>query len=249
MHLLTDVRSFFRRRRLTPATAGANGRSTTTTATADLGREGRTARAAVDAPARPGQTVEAKPAGRSRSEAQRASEELVTLVRRIGTRLEAADRRDEQLAHAASAIPTGMETLTDINRRASVLVETIQDHLSRLTGREEVLDATLGRLADATARQAQATELLRQSVESNTERADRTDDTLASVRTALEDLAGHERRSMEALDRIVASARDRDDRMLGDMKRTGRWLVATVATSATVGVVAVTVALVAMLGA
>ena len=258
MHLLTDVRTFFRRRRLTPAAAAgpSGGASGSGAAPNDLGSR-RTAetttisRGATDAAGgatatKPAQTVEAKPAKLRIGESQRSHDELVGLVRRLGEHMDEQGRRSDRLEDALDGVPAGMETLTDLNRHAAVLVETIQDHLSRLSAREEQVDAVLGRLAEATGRQAQATELLRQRVEQGAERTDRLDATLRSLHGALDDLAVHERRSMETLDRVVASARERDDRLLAGMAKTSRWLAWTVGTCGAVGIAAVVMAVIAL---
>jgi len=237
MQLMTDLKTFFTRRR--PRTAIAF--SGTQAAALTEHREDTLPSDSSSPPANV--SIETKPTRRqSVSELQRGYDEVLGVVRRIGEHLDEQRERSERIVELLDRLPQALDVMPEISRQNIRLLESITEYLEESRRREESINATLMRLGESADNQTEIVGLVQQQLNTGNDSARQMSAALTDFRASLGELSASTTRSTDVLASMNKTGEARDARLMTIMSRTERWMIAAMACSIVAAGTAVAVA-------
>lgn len=237
MPILKDLRGLFTRRR--PVEMDISG--TQASALADTGRWSdddtpsiiNEAQAPIER-----RNGKAKPA----AELPQRIDEVMGLVRQIGSHLEAQNKQNDQLLEHLERLPRALDALPEINRQNARLIEIVSEHLDHARRREGALNDTLAGLSETATRQTEVLGLLQQQLDANSHASESLSEHLGGFRDALGDLASTNERTAKMLNHLSVTNERRENELTTMLASTQKWVIAAMigcaATSATAIIVA-----------
>lgn len=189
--------------------------------------------------------IESKPS-RTRSATERAQEEVLALVRRIGDHLDGQTTRTERLLEVMDRLPQALDALPEINRQNARLLESLHEHFGQAKRREEAMNSVLGSLTETSVRQTDVLGLVQQHLDANSQSAATLSASLDTLHRGLSDLAESNSRSTLVLERISNAAAEREMDLSRTLGRTQRWMIVAVAFCGAASVMAIIVAVMAL---
>jgi ABC-type transporter Mla subunit MlaD len=183
---------------------------------------------------------------RGPAQSSREVVDMMTLVRLMNEHMELQRQRGDDLMNALHRLPQTLESLPEINRQSSRLMEILAAHLGGAKPRDEALSQAMHRLTDVGAHLTDVLGLLLQQLDRNADLASGLSKDVANVRL----MAGHlvassDRCASQLADfRSEASARSAD---LGTtLVRNQYWMIAAVFLCAVSSAAGLAMALVAL---
>lgn len=178
----------------------------------------------------------------STSELPQRIDEVMGLVRQIGSHLEAQNKQTDQLLEHLERLPRALDALPEINRQNARLIEIVSEHLDHARRREGALNDTLSGLSESATRQTEVLGLLQQQLDTNSHATETLVDHLGGFREALGDLAATNERTAKMLGHLSSSSERRENELSAMLASTQKWMMAAMigcaATSATAIIVA-----------
>ncbi len=189
--------------------------------------------------------IETKPM-RPRSAAERAQDEVLALVRRIGDHLDGQTSRTERLLEVMDRLPHALDAVPEINRQNARLLEVLHEHFAQSKRREETMNAALGSLTETSMRQTDVLGLVQRHLDANGRTAATLSASLETLHRGLSDLAESNSHSALVLERISDAAAERENGLQRTLARTQRWMIVAVAFCGAASAMAIVVAVLAL---
>lgn len=169
-------------------------------------------------------------------------DEVMGLVRQIGSHLEEQNKQTDQLLEHLERLPRALDALPEINRQNARLIEIVSEHLDHARRREGALNDTLAGLSESATRQTEVLGLLQQQLDANNHASEALGQHLGGFREALGDLASTNERTAKMLNHLSTTSERRENELTAMLAKTQNWVIAAMigcaATSATAIVVA-----------
>ncbi len=174
-------------------------------------------------------------------------EEVSTLVRKVGEHLDNQSDRTERLLTMLQQLPTAFETLPEIHRQNTCLLEELTAHFSKARARESALNESLHNLSKASDRQIEVMGLIQQQLDANHKAAERRTDALNRLDKALSTLAESHSRTGAALSGMIESGTRQQSELCRQLGRTHKWIITTFVCCAAASITALVIAIFALL--
>lgn len=181
------------------------------------------------------------------AEIQQGYDEVMGLVRKIGEHLDAQTQRTEKLVELMERLPEAIDSLPELHRQNSRLLDVLNEHLAASRKRDETLGTTLGKLSESSDHQTEVLGLLQQQFDTSTRASEQMTKTLGSFSHALGNLSENNHRSTEILSGLVRSTEDRETQLIDILGRTQKWIVGILIAIGVVAVAAIVLAAIAMM--
>ena len=174
-------------------------------------------------------------------------EEVSALVRKVGEHLDSHADQTERLLVMLEQIPSAFDTLPEIHRQNTCLLEELTAHFSKARAREAALNDSLHNLSKASDRQIQVMGLIQQQLDANHKAAEHRTDALNRLEATLSTLAESHTRTGVALSTMIDSGTRQQSELCRQLGRTHKWIIATFLCCAAASVTALTIALIALM--
>lgn len=173
-------------------------------------------------------------------------DEVMDLVRQIGSHLETQADRTGDLLHHLERLPRALDALPEINRQNARLIEIVSEHLNHARRRDDVLNDTLAGLSEASTRQTEVLGLLQQQLDANNATSTTLGEHLSGFRDALRGLAASNDRTGKLLVDVATANERREGELTRMLAQSQKWVIGAMIGCAATSAAALTVAAIAI---
>jgi hypothetical protein len=181
------------------------------------------------------------PRPRAMPEPARRADDVATIAQKISDHLEAQSRRSQRSLELIEKLPGMLDTLPEMNRQNTRLLDVLGEHLDQARKREGSLASTLGRITETAGHQAEVLSHVQEQLDANRQVTARVAESLTSVRSGLNELTETNRRLTSSLDSMRTGASQREIELLESVQRMHHWMIAAVACAAFSSLIALAV--------
>jgi hypothetical protein len=165
---------------------------------------------------------------RSFSDSRPPTVEIISAIGRIGDHLDSHAEQNARLMDLLEKLPKSLDSLPEVNRQTSRLLEVVGDQLETTRKREEGLLNTLSRINDTARDHSELLGQIGGQLETNHQTSANLGESINSLRHALTDLAESNSRTVGALSHLTKANQARDMDLLNMVRRMQWWLVTAV---------------------
>jgi chromosome segregation ATPase len=150
------------------------------------------------------------------------AEEWEKFLGEIDDRLDAQTTQTRRLMEPFAGLTGAAQTLVEIKTQSARMLGLLNDHLEQaraIEATERSVDAAVGRLGDATERQSESLDKVRERVEANTQAIRRAAETYERVTEELQEVVRAICKAQEDVGTLARSLQDHDSRLARSVSR------------------------------
>ena len=173
----------------------------------------------------------------------RRTDDVAAIAQKISDHLDCQSRRSQRSLELIEKLPGMLDTLPEMNRQNTRLLDVLGEHLDQARKREGSLATTLGRITETAGHQAEVLGQVQEQLDANRQVIARVAEALTGVRSGLGELNETNRRLTASLDSMRSGASQRETELIETVQRMHHWMIAAVACAAFSSLIALVVLL------